>query len=223
MNLYISVISTIFLVSITLNGYTQRLDRFSSVTASFSRSDKVAKMAFPEIKTYFGYLPLDSNQTTNQGKRISLYLSLETDIKEIGIRVISPVPENIFPNKNEMVSDQYQFFQQDKKSFFDPVIKVFKASEFTTGDHGSKTVSWSVFAENDNSFELFPQPSGKQNNALIRKYDQHKTDSLFCKKGFYRIDIFPADTVMTSGSFIMQVGTTSEIPVIRLSEKGDGF
>lgn len=198
----------------------QRLDKFTAKTGSMNRNGKIIALPYSDCITYFGFFHPDTTATTNPKKNncIKLYLNLLEDINEIGIRIISPVPENFFPDKGDQLSASYTFHENEKFNYFDPFIKLYKADTINPS-----FVNWILISENDNHNETGAQPSGKKNNALIRIFDPENTTLKTVLKGLYKIEILSVDSFPKSGSFILQTCNTSFNRIIKLSENPDQF
>ena len=196
---------------IHLSVSAQRLDKFGSVSHQIDGH----KIPYNKIISYFGYITTDSIsvELRNEKKFYYFYFNLIDATDEIGIRLISPVPDVVMPDRGDLVSENYFDNEKDKKNYFDPWIKVERAVDFKSEDSLKKDscFSWILFGSNDDSSELFAQPDGKSNNSLLRIIN--RTDSVEKKllPGLYRIAFTNNKNQTIKGGFVIQVGTNGNI------------
>lgn len=186
----------------------QRLDRFASK----------ARVSYGKTITYFGYLsPGNQPDEISNGKNFYyLYFQLPDSVAELGIRMISPVPAVVMPDKGDLVTENYYSNEKDKTNYFDPWIAIEKAENpkhFLQNDTAAK---WITIGFNDDSSELFWQPNGKRNNALLRIINKQQPTDKKIAPGFYRICFTDNKQPEVKGSFVVQLGTAHKLPGLKL-------
>ena len=136
-----------------------------------------------------------------------MYFWLNDSVTELAARLISPVPWVVMPDKGDLVSDNYYENEKDKATYFDPWISLDRAKEISNVDDISKIKkrSWIPLAYNDDSSELFRQPSGKAYNSLLRIKS--------ASAGLYRISFTSYKKGKVRGGYLIQIGTTSKMPL----------
>ncbi len=197
----------------------QRLDRFGSVSSGLYRNGKPAGIAYQQYIRYFGFVSLPDNaQEYPAGRVVSrLFFSLTDSVTELGLRVLSPVPQMAFPDKGDLVSENYFPNEKDKARFFNPQLRLYLARPNPQLPAG-QAEDWILLAENDNSRELPMQPDGKYGNSLIRLYDKKDPLKKSIAAGTYKIELWNADSTLCSGSYIVEAGCISDLPVMKWKE-----
>lgn len=189
----------------------QRLDKFGSISHQIAGN----KIPYPQIKTYFGYVETDSisSYIHNEKKFYFLYFGITDTIQEMGIRLISPVPDVLMPDKGDLVTENYFDNEKDKKNYFDPYLKIEKALDYKTTDFLKPDTAfrWMLLGSNDDAAELFAQPDGKSNNSLLRIVSHTDTTGKMLLPGLYRIAFTDFKNQSLQGSYVIQLGTTGKI------------
>ena len=161
--------------------------------------------------SYFEYIG-DENTflQTEKGKEIyTLYFFIEDTLTELGIRVLSPVPELTSPNKGHLVTEDF-YTSKNKSKGFNSLLSISKADEPEKRMEllqFNKEPTWKVIGENDDSKEM-----DNPENSLIRIVNGK--NNIFLWPGLYRIQISAPDKKELIGSFLLQTGT---IPAVQLS------
>lgn len=147
---------------------------------------------------------------TEKGKEIyTLYFFIEDTLTELGVRVLSPVPELTSPNKGHIATEDF-INCKNRSEGFNSFVSISTADQI----HEKKELStlatqptWNVIGENDDSKEM-----DNPENSLLRIVNG-KTD-IYLAPGLYRIQISSATKKALKGSFLLQTGT---LPAIQLS------
>ena len=203
------ILTTSIYVLLSGQSSAQRLGKFESKTGSLERNGGVIQVAYPDGANYFGYMVPDSGTLKAGPVKAYLYFQLREDVGELGIRVISPVPGYVFPDKGDLASEKYMANEQDKTTYFNPQFSLSR-------DNGPSGTEWQYVGKSP------AKAGGKNYEALLRIYDEKNKKAKPNKAGFYRLEISAADTVNRGGSFLVQLGTTSELKSLVLTEKADG-
>ena len=211
----------LFLQILTVPGMVtaQRLDRFGSVSSGLYRNGKPAGIAYQQYIRYFGFISEPTDVQDHPVRRTigRLYFILTDSVTELGLRILSPVPQMAFPDKGDHVSENYFLNEKDKARFFNPQLRLYLARPNPQLPAG-QAEEWILLAENDNSRELPMQPDGKYGNALLRLYDKKDPSKKSIAAGTYKIELLNADSTTCSGSYIIEAGCTSELRVMKWKE-----
>jgi hypothetical protein len=193
---------SLLFIFICLKSDGQRLDRFGSAN----------RISYNKISSYFGYA--DSLNKPDETRKDTgyyfMYFWLNDSVAETGVRLISPVPDVVMPDRGDLVSDNYYENEKDKTNYFDTWISLERTPEIVAKENipGFKTAAWVQLGFNDDSSELFPQPSGNLYNSLLR-----------IKKlpaGLYRVRFTSYKKGKVRGSYLLQVGITTALPFLKL-------
>ncbi len=204
------VLLALFSVIGVTSSKAQRLDRFGSAN----------RISYAKIVSWFGYADSLSKPDLilNDTAYYSLYFWLSDSASEIGARIISPVPEVVMPDRGDLVSENYYASEKDKTNYFDTWISLELAKEISVPEEigRTKTATWIPLGYNDDSSELFPQPSGNSYNSLMRIKSKQDTSEKHLSAGLYRIRFTSYKKGKVRGSYLIQVGTTNFQPSLRL-------
>jgi hypothetical protein len=211
---------TLFLFCIYSSLYSQRLDRFamSKFAAGGQRG-----VAYPLQKSFFAKLPSDTipSYTKNDTTFYFIYLWLPDSVKELGMQLISPVPQFASARKGDYEAEDYHDSLKAYGKYFDPVLivehvrNIYSPAEIFTKMRNGKLVG-----RNDNSQEAPSQPTMMKKNSLLR-LGVSATDTAYVPKGLYIISITSADNKKPEGIFVLQVGVTEVIPGLKLFRRQD--
>jgi hypothetical protein len=186
------------------------------------------RIPYTDVISYFGYIKSGSTPDEERGgkKYYYLYLWIPVASPEIGIRMVSPVPKDMKPEKLDYVMDDYTANSSDNKSYFDTWIS-FERSSVLLNDSGFvenvNNGSWTLLGQNDDSGELPKQPSGKKYNSLMRISSDASNPTKSLVKGLYRIGFTTFKTGDVQGSFIAQIGSVVKIPGIIITKTLEGM
>ena len=188
----------------TGTSFGQRLEQFGSETGKRNMGERVNRIPYEKVISYFDYIKdkPDSSTQTKSIRQLDLYFFLEDTLIELGLRVLSPVPELVTPRKGDIATNE--FFENTNRSYsgFDPKVKLSRAKgSFKKEDLGSKkfSPSWIVLAENDNQEEMF-----RKEYSLLRIVSNATGIVLY--PGLYCISITGEEKKDLQGSFLLQAG-----------------
>src|ERR1700741_1917954 len=141
----------------------QKLDKFGADLLKKEKFGKVIRVPYTSMISYYGYVkPGAAPDETREGKKYYyLYLWIPAAAPEIGVRMISPVPEKMAtPDKEAIVAADYTANMSDTKNYFDTWISLERADGVTsTADFDkAKTAKWNRYDQNDDSSEMPAQP-----------------------------------------------------------------
>lgn len=213
------LLSSCAVLLFTENVSAQRLDPFLSETGKLQgRGEQMESLAYPHVAGYYDYLDADQlADTVIAGNPYHfLYFRIPFDVSEIGIRMFSPVPANVFADVGDFETPA---FESNRKNnlFFDPSI-VLEQWQVLPDDSTGKTRSgWKAIGKNDNSTELLSQPSGKFNNALLRIHSGPYPS------GIYRLRFADLKNKVPEGTFLLQFGTIPGIKRLKVRETQAGL
>jgi hypothetical protein len=179
----------------------QRLDRFGNAD----------RISYNKIITYFGYADslMKPDEIRNDTGYYHMYFWLDDSVSELAVRIFSPVPYVVMPDRGDLVSANYYENEKDKTNYFDTWISLEHAKQLSK-EINITTAEWIQLGYNDDSSELFPQPSGKRYNSLLRiKHETGFANPL--EAGLYRISFTSYKKGKVRGSYLIQVGTTSKM------------
>jgi hypothetical protein len=202
------------LISVGSQGNAQRLDRFGGVN----------RISYNSIGTFFSYADSSSrpDEVVSDTGYYYMYFWLSDSVREIGTRIFSPVPEVIMPDRGDQVSENYYGNEKDKSTYFDPWIALERAEEITAREKiptDIKTIHWTLLGFNDDSPELFPQPTGNRYNALLRVKKHPEMSSTPLTAGLYRVRFTGYKKTKVKGGFLIQVGTTEQVSRLKLVKR----
>ena len=131
----------------------QKLNKFGADLGKKSMMGKEIRVPYTSLTSYFGYVGGDSKPDEEKGgkKYYYLYVWIPIAAPELGIRMISPVPENEKPVATDFVSAKFQANNADKTSYFDTWISFDKASGIiSSADIKSKgkSTTWNTIDKN---------------------------------------------------------------------------
>ena len=187
----------------------------SASTANAQRVDKFASngKVYKPLITYFGYINPESmpDEILNGKNFYYLYFKIADTVPEIGVRIISPVPTVLMPDKGDLVAENYFDNEKDKTHYFDTWIAIERAIDLNQKDFSKSdtTIKWIQLGFNDDSSELFPQPNGKYNNSLLRLKTKPDDATKIAPPGLYRLRFTDNKNRQMFGSFVIQLGTTA--------------
>lgn len=210
MNLKFITILVIFPLSLITTGFAQRLSPFESATLSTGEKNNIG-MPYGRTVSYFGYIS-DSTATDSlieDKPAYFLFVHIPADVSELGIRIISPVPELFFADRGDIEPEEFTALTPIKRnSWFDPGMVL----ENMTPDSTGKFSYGPLKAENFKSKDVPSQPNGKFENPMIR------LTNVTVKAGYYRITLInEKPETQKSGSFVMQIGTVPDVKGIKVS------
>lgn len=202
--------------------FGQKLDRFGAEMGKKSVMGKEIRAPYTDVISYYGYIkPGTKPDEVRGGKNYYyLYVWIPVAAPELGIRMASPVPEKMAPEKTDYVSPAYTANASDKASYFDTWIALERADGiFTKGDlKKAKTASWKKYDQNDDSSEMPVQPSGSKYNSLMRITSEVSNPEKALVAGLYRVCFTTYKTGDVKGSFVAQVGAPVKLPGVVVAQ-----
>jgi hypothetical protein len=199
------------LILLNQTSWAQRLEPFGS---GGNKKTGMNARSIPYENTLFYFECINDNNDflVKDGKKEAyvMYFFLEDSLQEIGLRVLSPIPELVSPNRGHIVTANYLDSCDYKEKGFDPVLKISRSKKQFSRTELSQLETKPEFillGENDNNDEM-----NVKENALIRL--QSNADSLNLSPGLYSISISSATKNPMRGNFLLQIGT---VPAKRIS------
>ncbi|MSQ79987.1 MAG: hypothetical protein EXR21_10040 [Flavobacteriaceae bacterium] len=199
----------------------QKLDKFGADFGKKSIMGKEIRVPYTDIVNYFGYIKVGAvpDETRDGKKFYYLYVWIPLVAPEIGIRMISPIPEGMKPAENDFVGADYKGNEGDAKSYFDTWITLERANGILSVDDilKGKTAKWNSYGSNDDSGEMPAQPSGSKYNSLMRITSEVSNPLKALVVGLYRIGFTTYKVGEVQGSFLAQVGAPVKLPGVGIS------
>jgi hypothetical protein len=202
----------------------QKLDKFGADLAKKSVMGKEIRVPYTDLTSYFGYIKPGSKPDEVKGgkKMYYIYVWIPVAAPEIGIRMISPAPENVKPSDKDYVSTDFTENSSDTKNFFDTWVTFERADGILKLEDvaaKAKTAKWTTIETNDDSGEMPAQPSGSKYNSLMRITSDTSNPSKAIVMGLYRIGFTTYKTGEVQGSFLAQLGAPIKLPGVAVAVK----
>lgn len=201
----------------------QKLDKFGADLAKKSVMGKEIRVPYTDLTSYYGYIKPGStpDEVKNGKKMYYVYVWIPMAAPEIGIRMISPVPDSSKPSGTDYVSPEYTANASDTKSFFDTWVTFERAEGILRLEDVSKakTAKWVTIESNDDSGEMPAQPSGSKYNSLMRITSDTSNPTKSLVMGLYRIGFTTYKTGEVQGSFLAQLGAPIKLPGVLVAVK----
>lgn len=202
----------------------QKLDKFGADLGKKSMMGKEIRVPYTDLTSYFGYIKPGSkpDEVKNGKKMYYVYVWVPIAAPEIGIRMISPVPDSAKPSDKDYVSADYTANASDTKNFFDTWVTferaegIFKLEDVAAK---AKTAKWTTLDSNDDSGEMPAQPSGSKYNSLMRITSEPSNPTKAIVMGLYRIGFTTYKTGEVQGSFMAQLGAPVKLPGVAVAVK----
>lgn len=202
--------------------YGQKLDKFGAEMGKKSVMGKEIRVPYTDVISYYGYIkPGTKPDEVRGGKNYYyLYVWIPAAAPELGVRMASPVPEKMAPEKTDYTSPTYAANASDKASYFDTWIALERADGiFTKADlKKAKKASWKKYDQNDDSSEMPAQPSGSKYNSLMRITSEVSNPEKALVAGLYRVCFTTYKTGDVKGSFVAQVGAPVKLPGVVVAQ-----
>jgi hypothetical protein len=207
-------------------GGDDKLDKFGADMGKKSVMGKEIRVPYTDVLSYYGYVkPGGAPDETRDGKKYYyLYIWIPAVAPEIGIRMASPVPSKMKPEKEDFVSPDYTANAEDTKNYFDTWITLERADGVTSvADIATKgkTAKWNSYGSNDDSGEMPAQPSGSKYNSLMRITSETSNPLKSLVVGLYRVGFTTYKTGEVQGSFVAQVGAPVKLPGVGMAKTID--
>lgn len=221
------MLAAIALMFTGANVDAQKLDKFGADMGKKSVMGKDVRIPYTDMITYYGYVkPGATPDEVKEGKKyFYLYLWVPAAAPELGVRMISPVPEKMAePDKTDIVSPDYTANKADTKNYYDTWISLERAEGITSADDIAgkvKTANWNKYDSNDDSGEMPAQPSGSKYNSLMRITSEVSNPTKALVTGLYRIGFTSYKPGEVQGSFLAQVGAPVKLPGVAIAKTID--
>lgn len=203
----------------------QKLGKFGADMGKKSMMGKEIRVPYTDVSSYYGYIkPGAVPDEKKNGKNFYyLYIWIPAVAPELGIRMISPIPEGMAPEATDFVSANYKGNEGDTKNYFDTWITLERANEVLSSKDimKGKTSSWLSYGVNDDSGEMPAQPSGSKYNSLMRITSEVGNPTKALVVGLYRIGFTTYKTGDVVGSFLAQVGAPVKLPGVVIASSLD--
>lgn len=219
-----NVLAGIVCLALGMTATAQKLDKFGADLAKKSVMGKEIRVPYTDLTSYFGFIkPGSKPDEVKSGKKMYyIYVWIPVAAPEIGIRMISPVPEGIKPTDKDYVSADYTANASDTKSFFDTWVTFERAEGILKIEDvaaKAKTATWTKIESNDDSSEMPAQPSGSKYNSLMRITSDTSNPTKSLVMGLYRIGFTTYKTGEVQGSFLAQLGAPVKLPGVSVAVK----
>ncbi|WP_412476472.1 Lipl32 family lipoprotein [Flavobacterium sp. TBRC 19031] len=219
-----NVLAGILCLALGMSATAQKLDKFGADLAKKSVMGKEIRVPYTDMTSYFGFIKPGSkpDEVKNGKKMYYIYVWIPVAAPEIGIRMISPVPENNKPTDKDYISPDFTANAADTKSFFDTWVTFERAEGILKIEDvaaKAKTAKWTTIETNDDSSEMPAQPSGSKYNSLMRITSDTSNPTKSLVMGLYRIGFTTYKTGEVQGSFLAQLGAPIKLPGVSVAVK----
>jgi hypothetical protein len=210
----------------TLQVQAQKLDKFGAEMGKKSVMGKEVRVPYTDVTSYYGYIQPGSKPDEERGgkKYYYLYVWVPAAAPELGVRMVSPVPDKMSPDKTDFVAQEFTANTTDKTGYFDTWITLERANSVTGIEDiatKGKTTNWSSYGSNDDSGEMPAQPSGSKYNSLMRIISEASDPTKAIVMGLYRIGFTTYKTGEVQGSFLAQLGAPVKLPGVKVAKNMD--
>ena len=207
----------------TQSSEAQKLDKFGADMGKKSVMGKEVRVPYTDLISYYGYIKPGATPDAKVGGKnyYYLYVWIPAVAPEIGIRMISPVPDKMAPEETDFVAADYTENAGDKTNYFDTWITLERASGVTKPEEivsKGGSASWNSFGVNDDSSEMPAQPSGSKYNSLMRVTSETSDPLKSLVVGLYRIGFTTFKTGEVQGGFLAQVGAPVKLPGVKIAK-----
>ena len=222
-----TIFTLVICFAIGMMANAQKLDKFGADLGKKSVMGKEIRVPYSDVVSYYGYIkPGATPDETRDGKKYYyLYMWVSVAAPEIGIRMVSPIPEGMKPVETDFVGADYAANATETKNYFDTWITLERSETVTSADGimKGKTSKWFSYGTNDDSSELPAQPSGSKYNSVLRVTSETSNPTKALVVGLYRIGFTTYKTGEVQGGFVAQVGAPVKIPGVVISSSLDAL
>jgi len=208
-------------LGVTLITKAQSLEKFGADLGKKTVLRKEIRIPYTDLVSYYGYVkPGAAPDETKGGKKYYyLYIWVPAVAPEIGIRMISPIPEGMSATETDFTGADYLANIAEKTSYFDTWITLERADGILKADDilNGKTATWNTYESNDDSGEMPAQPSGSKYNSLMRITSEVSNPAKALVVGLYRIGFTTYKVGEVQGGFLAQVGSPVKLPGLKMS------
>lgn len=217
-----NVLAGLLCLAVGMTASAQKLGSFGADLAKKSVMGKEIRVPYTDMVSYYGFIKPGSKPDEVKGgkKMYYIYVWVPVAAPEIGIRMISPVPDNMKPTDKDYVSPDYTANASNTTSFFDTWITferadgIFKVEDVATK---AKSASWTKIETNDDSSEMPANPKGSKYNSLMRITSDTSNPTKSLVMGLYRIGFTTYKTGEVEGSFLAQMGAPVKLPGVQVA------
>ena len=211
-------------LAIGMTASAQKLDKFGADLGKKSTPIKEIRVPYTDLSSYYGFIKPGAapDEVKNGKKMYYVYVWIPIAAPEIGVRMISPVPDSMKPGANDYVTPDYTANASDTKSFFDTWVTLERAEgilKIEDAAKGAKGAKWTTIDKNDDSSEMPAQPSGSKYNSLMRITSDPSNPTKSLVMGLYRIGFTTYKTGEVQGSFLAQIGAPVKLPGVAIAAK----
>lgn len=215
-------------LAITGSVSAQKLDKFGADMGKKAVMGKEVRVPYTDMISYYGYVKPGAKPDEEKGgkKYYYLYVWIPAAAPEIGVRMISPVPEKMSPDKADYVAEDFTANGTDRKSYFDTWISLERADGIMKAEDiaaKAKSAKWNLYEQNDDSAEMPEQPSGSKYNSLMRVTSDVSNPMKSLVAGLYRIGFTTYKVGEVQGSFLAQVGAPVKLPGVLIAKDIDSL
>jgi hypothetical protein len=205
-----------------LTASAQKIGKFGADLGMKSVLGKEIRAPYTEVNSYFGFVEPGSKPDEEKGgkKYYYVYVWIPAAAPELGIRMISPVPEKMQPESGDFIHPLFTKNQADRTSFFDTWVTLERAVNIVSlADVKAKLgkANWVSLGYNDDSNELPAQPSGLKYNSVFRVTSSVGDPLRALTIGLYRIGFTTFKTGEVQGGFVAQIGAPVKLPGVRIA------
>lgn len=212
--LFIAAITTLVLAGCTNAG---PVGKFGGEKGKKVIAGKTIRPLYTDVKSYYGYAKAgaEADEVKNGRKYNYIYVWVPAAAPEIGVRMVSPVPNGAEPAEGDFTS-RYWNDRDDKGNYFDTYIEFERSLSIINPDQitaaNIKKSNWQMLKKNDDSGEVPPLPNGAHYNSLLRVETELDNPSKALVRGLYRIGFTTYKRGEVKGTYIAQVGSPVKIP-----------
>ncbi len=183
---------------------------------------KEIRVPYTDLTSYYGYIKPGAapDEVKNGKKMYYVYVWIPVAAPEIGIRMVSPVPDGMKPTGNDYATADFTANASENKKFFDTWVTFERATDILKLEDvaaKAKTAKWITIDSNDDSSELPAQPSGSKYNSLMRITSEPSNPTKSLVMGLYRIGFTTYKRGEVEGSFLAQIGAPVKLPGVAVS------
>ncbi|MCF6130664.1 Lipl32 family lipoprotein [Flavobacterium wongokense] len=217
-----NVLAGLVCLAIGMSASAQKLGSFGADLAKKSVMGKEIRVPYTDMISYYGFIKPGSKPDEVKGgkKMYYIYVWVPVAAPEIGVRMISPVPDSMKPSDKDYVSADYTANASNTTSFFDTWITLERADGiFKVEDVAgkAKSASWTKIEVNDDSSEMPANPKGSKYNSLMRITSEVSNPTKSLVMGLYRIGFTTYKTGEVEGSFLAQLGAPVKLPGVQVA------
>jgi hypothetical protein len=205
-----------------LTATAQKIGKFGADLGMKTVLGKEIRAPYTDVSSYFGFVEPGSKPDEEKGgkKYYYVYVWIPVAAPELGIRMISPVPEKMQPETGDFINPLFTKNQADRTSFFDTWVTLERAVNIISlADIKTKLgkANWISLGYNDDSNELPAQPSGLKYNSVFRVTSSVGNPLRALTVGLYRIGFTTFKTGEVQGGFVAQIGAPVKLPGVKIA------